>query len=499
MSTQTQEENPRLSSSLLENLIYFRSQFDGSFDFVVREFQITGTPAALFSLEGMVNKHVVAESVLNPILSAPLVELDPWQKFRYIRDNSFSTVDQVQLVAKEEVFDRLANGFAVLAIDGCDKMLAFGVQGFQFRSVSEPSGEVTQRGSREGFVEPLQINMSLIRRRMKTPKLKFERMVIGKNSKTNVCLCYLRGTVSPEVLRMVKKNLGKIQIDTVLAAGYIAPFLERANVFNGIGFSERPDTVCGKINEGRIAILVDGTPNVLIIPFLFVENFQSVDDYIARPIYATMIRWLKYLSFFLAIFLPGLYVASATFHPEFLPQPLLLKIAESESETPFPIFMEAIVLHFLYEIMREAVLRVPRPLTHAVSIVGALVIGDAAVSSGLVGAPTLMVIALTAIASYVTPSLYEVTAILRLVFIILGATIGVWGMMLGFGWILVNICVESVYKVPFSSPVSPLSWKGMRRDVLTRIGWQRMAQGSSKVQDMPGSDVTLRGEEDKKS
>ena len=146
-----------------------------------------------------------------------------------------------------------------------------------------------------------------------------------------------------------------------------------------------------------------GPPNVLIIPFLFVENFQSVDDYITRPIYATMIRWLKYLSFFLAIFLPGLYVASATFHPEFLPQPLLLKIAESESETPFPIFMEAIVLHFLYEIMREAGLRVPRPLTHAVSIVGALVIGDAAVSSGLVGAPTLMVIALTAIASYVTP------------------------------------------------------------------------------------------------
>ena len=162
MSTQTQEENPRLSSSLLENLIYFRSQFDGSFDFVVREFQITGTPAALFSLEGMVNKHVVAESVLNPILSAPLVELDPWQKFRYIRDNSFSTVDQVQLVAKEEVFDRLANGFAVLAtVERCVGVWRTGVpvpQRIRTQRGGNPSG-----GSREGFVEPLQINMSLIR------------------------------------------------------------------------------------------------------------------------------------------------------------------------------------------------------------------------------------------------------------------------------------------------------------------------------------------------
>lgn len=486
------QNNPRLSSSLLENLIDLRKEFDGSMDFVVREFQITGTDAALLSIDGMVNKQVVAESILNPILSAAIVELEPEQKMRYLRDNLLSTVEQVQLVCKDAVISRLMNGFAVLALDQCSYMLSFGVQGFQHRSISEPSSEVMQRGSREGFVEPLLVNMSMIRRRMKTPKLKFEPMVIGEESQTNICLCYLRGTVSPEVLRLLKKNLASIKIRTVLAAGYLTPFLERSNIFNGVGLSERPDTVCGKLNEGRIAILIDGTPNALIVPFLFVENFQSFDDYATRPFYATIIRWLKYLSFFISVFLPGMYVASATFHPEFLPQALLLKIAQAESQTPFSIFMEAVVLHILYEIMREAGLRVPRPLSHAVSIVGALVIGDAAVSSGLVGAPTLMVIALTATASYVTPNLYAPVSLLRFIFIILGGTVGIWGMMLGFGLVLINLCVESIYKIPFSAPISPFHWNSMR-DVLVRAGWRTLAKKTEKVQDMPGSDVTQRG------
>lgn len=489
------QENPRLSSSLVENLIDLRKEFDDSMDFVVREFEITGTKAAILSIDGMVNKQVVVESILNPVLSAAVLELEPEQKMRYLRDNILSAVEQVQIVAKDAVISRLMNGFAVLAMDQCSYMLAFGVQGFQHRSISEPSSEVMQRGSREGFVEPLLVNMSMIRRRMKTPKLKFEPMVIGEESQTNICLCYLRGTVSPEVLRLLKKNLAAIKISSVLAAGYITPFLEKPSIFNGIGLSERPDTVCGKINEGRVAILIDGTPNALIVPFLFVENFQSFDDYATRPFYATMIRWLKYLSFIISVLLPGIYVASATFHPEFLPQALLQKIAQAESQTPFSIFMEAVVLHILYEIMREAGLRVPRPLSHAVSIVGALVIGDAAVSSGLVGAPTLMVIALTATASYVVPNLYAPVSLLRFLFILLGGTVGIWGMMLGFGLVLINLCAESTYKIPFSAPLSPFHWSSMR-DVLVRAGWRTLSKKKERVQDMPGSDVTQRGDSD---
>ena len=264
---------------------------------------------------------------------------------------------------------------------------------------------MTQRGSREGFVEPFLINMSMIRRRMHTPKLKFEIFTVGKESKTNICVCYLRDTVSPKVLSRVKKRIKDLQLNTVFGACLVmSPRRLCGNIaisyLAGSASRTARTPVCGKINEGRVAIIIDGTPNVLIVPHLFVENFQSFDDYAFRPFYATFTRWLKFFAFFLAVFFrPGFYVSATTFHPELLPEELMLKIAQAEATTPFPVMLEAIVIHFLYEIMREAGLRVPQPLSNAVSIVGALVIGETAVSSGLVGAPTLMVIALTATAS----------------------------------------------------------------------------------------------------
>ena len=480
---------PKLfSKSIVENMVRFQGAFDDSMDFIVREFKITGTPAALLSIEGLVDKQTVAQSIMNPILKAPVLETEPEQKMKFLRDDVLSAVDQSQIVEFEDALQRMMSGFAVLMMDGVDWVLAFGVQGFAYRSITEPNNETAQRGSREGFTEPLQINMSMIRRRMKTPDLKFERMTVGEKSKTIICLCYLRSVVSKEILEKVKENINQIHLETVMEAGYLTPFLEKRSIFNGIGLSERPDTVCGKISEGRIAILVDGTPNVIIIPYLFVENFQSFDDYVIRPFYATFIRWLKYLAFFVAMFLPGVYVAVVTFHPELLPETLLIKIAQAEASTPFPIMLEAIVIHFLYEIMREAGLRVPKPLGHAVSIVGALVIGDTAVTSGLIGAPTLMVIALTAISSYVAPNLYEPIALMRLVFILIGGLMGLWAIMLAFGFLLINICTESVYQIPFTAPLSPFSRKSMR-DVLIRADWRTLSKRTSRVQDMPGSNV----------
>lgn len=480
-----------MAASLKENLNYFDTQFDGSADFVMRKFEITGTDAALLTLEGMVNKQVIAQGIMNPILNGTILEQDPVKKFDYICNNTLATVDQSAVDTYDAAMQKLMNGFALLAIDGCIRMMAFSVQGFSFRGISEPQNEVTQRGSREGFVEPFLINMSMIRRRMHTPKLKFELFTIGKESKTNICICYLRDTVSPEVLNRVKKRIKDVQMETVLAAGYISHQMVRRSshfIFTGVGLSERPDTVCGKIAEGRVAIIVDGTPNVLVVPHLFVENFQSFDDYAFRPFYATFSRWLKFFSFFLAVFLPGFYVSATTFHPELLPEALMLKIAQAEATTPFPVMLEAIIIHFLYEIMREAGLRVPQPLSNAVSIVGALVIGETAVNSGLVGAPTLMVIALTATASYVTPNMYGPIAIMRFAFIVVGGTLGFWGLALGLMVMIINICSEMVYQIPFSAPLSPFNLKSMR-DVLVRASWRVLSKDVELVQNMPGSDI----------
>ena len=478
----------KISSSLLENLVYLRKQFDGSMDFIIRQFNIEGTKAALITIDNLIDKQTIAESILNPIRRAELSHLNGMEKMKEIRDNILTTVDQEQMVEFDTLLTKLMSGFAMLAIDGCDFMLSIGVQSFAYRSISEPSNEVVQRGSRESFVEPYVINISMIRRRMKTPKLKFERMQIQSESKTDVCLCYLRDKVSPQILKQLKNNISKIKLETVMASGYIAPFIERRGLFNGVGVSERPDTVCGKISEGRIAIIVDGTPNVLIVPHLFIENFQTFDDYATRPFFATFTRWLKVFAFFLSIFLPGFYVASGTFHPEFLPQVLLTKVVQAQAETPFSLMIECIMIHIIYEILREAGLRVPKPLGHAVSIVGGLVIGEAAVQSGLVGPPTLMVIALTAISSYVVPSLYEQTAILRLIFIIIGGTLGFWGITLGFCAILISLCSESIYKIPFSAPLSPFNLKSMR-DVAIRASWKILRKDVEKIQNMPGSNV----------
>ncbi len=486
----------QFSTALQENLIYFRGAFDESSDFLVRELQLGSTKACLFTIDNLVDKQTVAQSILNPLMSAPLLDPDPLEKMKTIRDRVLSTVDQRLVYTKSEVQALIMSGFAVLALDGCRAMLAMGVQGFPYRTIGE-SDELMQNGSREGFVEVLQINLSMIRRRVKNPNLKFETITIGSESKTLVSLCYLRDRVSPQTLRLLKQNLHAVDLKMLQAADYLLPYLEKPSVFSGIGETDRPDTLCGKISEGRIAILVDGTPHTLIVPYLFIENFQTFDDYAYRPFYATMVRWIKYLSFLIATFLPGMFVAAATYTPSLIPPVLLGKIAQAEAETPFTIFAEILLLNFIYEIMRESGLRVPKSLSHAVSIVGALVIGDAAVNSGLIGAPSLMVIALTALASYVTPKVYEPLSFLRLLFILTGGLIGMSAILIGFSIVLVNMCAKSVYKVPITAPISPFSLKSMR-DVLFRASWKHMEKDPVQVQNMPGSGITIKNDNAKK-
>ena len=224
------------------------------------------------------------------------------------------------------------------------------------------------------------------------------------------------------------------------------------------------------------------------MPYLFIEYFQHLDDYAIRPYFATLTRWLKYIAFFIATLLPGLYVGISTFNPEFLPNALLGKIAVAVGSTPFPLVVETLLIHFMYELMREAGLRLPKPLGHAVSIVGGLVIGETAVSSGLIGAPTLMVVALTAISSYVIPNLYEPIALLRLIFILAGGMMGIWGIMLLFAVVLVNLCAKNNFGVPFMAPIAPFGMFGMR-DVIVRASWKVLSKKNNKIQEMPGSEL----------
>ena len=478
----------RLNRDLMENMVKVRALSQNSTDLLERQIEVSGVPVAILMCEGMVNLQLFTQILVRPLTELSLENADGEAVARWVSRQTVLSGDQKEFFTYDELFSFLMAGFVVLLIDGVDRGIACGMQGYSFRSVSEPSTEMNITGSREGFVEPIRVNQTMIRRRLRSPSLKFEMYPIGEKSRTDICLVYLTDTADPRMVEEVKRRLGKLSSDILLSQGYLRPYLEGQPLspFSSVGTTERPDTLCAKINEGRIGILVDGTPFALVVPYLFEEHFQSMDDYSYRPYYGSFIRLLKYFAFLLSIFLPGGYVAITSFSPEMLPDTLLFNIAASEQQTPFSMMTEALVIHLIYEIMREAGLRLPRPVGHAVSIIGALVIGDAAVKAGIIGSSMVMVVALTALSSFVVPSLYEPAAVLKFVFILVGGTWGLFGISVGFVLLLTNLCTLESLGVPVMAPLSPCAPADLR-DGLWRTGWKKLGSFRLRIQDLPGS------------
>ena len=469
-----------LTSNVSENITVLREKVEKTADFMVRDIYIGNIRVSFVMFEGMVSLSVLANLIIRPLLNGIDDSATSEEIADFIINKSLMAADMKEVKTFDEVIKMAVSGFAVVLIDGVKTGIALGAQGFNFRSVTEPSGEINERGSREGFTEPLKINLTMIRRRVKSGALKIEMGETGEESKTDYALVYMNA--DKRLIDEIKKRLSKVKIKTVLDTGYIEPFLQskRGSIFSSVGVTERPDTLVAKITEGRVAVLLDGTPFALIVPYLFSENFQSFDDYAQRPFFASFVRVLKYVSFFFTIYLPGIYVALSTFHPETLPHALLFNIASAEEATPFPLVLSALIIHLIYEIMREAGLRLPRPVGHAVGIVGALVIGDAAVTAGLIGSPMVMVVALTAISSFVVPSLYAPVSILRFVMIIAGGLTGIYGISILSGMVIINICSVENFGVCYTSPITPFKWSAMR-DTFIRIGWKKMQKREGKI------------------
>lgn len=477
-----------LNSSLDATIEFFQREFNGGSDLIIRKMKIFCYDAAIISVDGMINKDLTNE-IFKSIVSFESSSKKPENLYFDIRDKISSFPDQSEVFTYEDALNMALIGNALLAIDGYNSILVFGVQGFSVRSISEPTSEKSQRGSKEGFVEAIKINMVLIRRRIANPNLKFEMMQLGTTTRTFISICYMNDRVEKKIVEEIKNRLKKCDIKSITTSGCISPYLEEEgdlSLFSSVGISERPDAICGKIVEGRVAILVDGSPTVLVVPYLFVEYFHNIDDYAMKPYFATLNRLFKFISFFVSILLPGFYVGFATFNPELIPSELLNKISLATGSTPFSLMMETLIIHFIYEVMRESGLRLPQNLGHAVSIVGGLVVGDAAINAGLIGAPTVMVVALTAISTFVIPNLYEPIALLRILFIIAGGTLGIWGIMILLSVVLVNLCSKSNFGIPFMAPISPFGLFGMR-DSIFRASWKTLYKNRDRIQQMPGS------------
>lgn len=480
-----------LEKDLGRNTVNVRAVMRNSSDLNIKYAKAGGVPVCILFCEGQTDTNQMANLIFRPINSiGNEKKLEPARVMEIMQSELLLAGEQHQVDDYEQLTAMIMGGFCVILADGVTHGIAIGVQGFEKRSVSEPSTHVNLRGSREGFVEAVRTNMSMLRRRIKSTDLVFKLSTVGSLSNTDICLCYIESKVSRELLGDIERRLENLPLSAILEGGYIQPFLEEKGslIFDEAGITERPDTLAAKLYEGRVGILVDGTPFALIIPRLFTENFQTLDDYTQKPIYATIMRALRYLAFAASVLLPGFYVAIANFHPELIPNSLLLNLAASIQITPYNLLTECLMIHIFYEIMREAGLRMPSNLGHAVSIVGGIVIGDIVVSAGLIGAPLVLIVAVSSIASFIVPDLYNSIVVMRFAFIIAGGMWGLFGITILGMLFLLKICSMCPYGVPYTSPVSPFSLRGMR-DTLIRAGWRTLSKNDVKIQDLNGSDL----------
>lgn len=480
-----------LTVSLEDNLNAVKSITGNSSDVIVKTAMVCQNRIAVLTCEGMASTDTLAELIYNKLNSLSNSEtLPPEALMSALFDVYLTAAEQIEILDFDNLVLKLQSGFAIILVNGTSRAIAIGIQGYKSRGIDEPSAELNVRGSREGFVEVIRTNMSLIRRRVKSPTLVFEMSQVGSRTNTDVCVCYMSDKVSPKLLKDVKRRLKSINLNTILESGYIQPYLEGDGgwFFSECTTCERPDVFAAKLYEGRVGILVDGTPFALVVPHLFIESFQTLDDYTQKPFYAFFIRAVRLTAYFITLFLPGAYVAVASYHPEMLPSPLILNLAAAEQTAPFSLMVECLFIHFMYEILREAGIRLPRPIGHAIGVVGGLVIGDITVSAGLVGAPMVLVVALSGLCSFVVPTMYEKIVVLRFIYILAGGFFGLFGLLLSAGAVVIKMCSLSTYGVPYMSPISPFSPKALR-DMFVRSSWKTMSKSDVTVQNLNGADI----------
>lgn len=430
--------------------------FSDSFDLIARDIETDGIKLCAVSLDGMCDELMITETVIKPV-TAHGIKLKKHGVFTQISEELYKGVSESVCLSPDEAAEAVTGGNLILLAEGEKRALSFSVQGYPRRAVSEPQTEQNEQGSRESFTDNFKDNAALLRRRLRTPGLVIEKMTVGQESQTPVLICYLNGRAERSLTDRVKERISATGLDSVMGAGYLRAFLggNPSPLFAQTGTTERPDVLAAKLTEGRVGIITDGTPFAIVVPYLFTDHFHTADDYLSLPAYTVCMRLLRLLCFITAATLPGLFTAACLFHPGLLPSDIMYDIAAAESRTPFPLMTEAVIIHLIYETVREAGLRMPAAAGQAVSIVGALVIGDAAVTAGLIGAPMLIIVALTAVCSSVVSKLHESVALLRFGFILAGGLTGFYGIMMLSGVLLVGICSQESFGVPFTASFSP--------------------------------------------
>lgn len=457
------------TSSLEKNEQLLRVVLRDCDDVTFRPFQAGCAKALLIYLDELTDKTVLEESVIPNLTNVQKLD-------NYSIANKLITTSSFKETEPADAIDSVMTGKALLFIDGMPQCYAVGSVKHEKRSVGEGVSEDVIRGPHDSFNETLFDNLTLLRRRTHDTNLKVQIIRIGERSKTSVALVYIANLVKPGLLEEVRHRLERISTDIVLSSFKLEDLIvdHPWSPFPQIQSTERPDKVIASIYEGRMAIIVDNTPVALIVPCTYNAIMQSPEDYTSPAVVASLIILTRHLSGFIAIYLPAIYISIVSFHPGMIPTTLAVSIAELRSRTPFPSFLEALLMEALLEIFQEAIIRLPKKIAGAAGVVGALVIGTTVVQAGLVNPLLVVVVATTAIASFTMPNYGYAMSLrfLRVPMLILASILGLYGVMLGYIAITIHMCALRSFGESYLGPVLDISLLSDWKDMLIRLPWK---------------------------
>lgn len=472
-NSNSNHKDERLSKKVSENHQQLKDIFHNSNDIIFREITIHEKRKEklilLIFTDGLVDSTELNQSIIKPLNSFSVFNEDT----KHIKEitidnvvNIINTNEISKIYTLDEVIQGILSGDTIMLMEGFDTALKLNSKGWASRAVEEPTVETVVRGSRDGFTENIRNNTAMIRRKIKDPNLIIQELTIGSKTNTFVALVYMENITDKELLISVKEKLSSIRIDGIFESGFIEQFFEQSHFspFPQMQITERPDKACANLLEGRIVIIIDGAPQVLLIPTTFHQLFQSPEDYNERFLYGNLIRILRYIGFFIATSLPSIYVALVSFHVQMIPSALLVDLSKTRAQVPFPPVIEAILMEVTIELLREASARLPGTIGQTIGIVGAIVIGDAAVRANIASPAMVIVVAITAIGSYVLPH-YSTSYALRSIrfpMIIMAASFGAFGIIITWTWIIIHLCSLSSFGYPYISPVAPINFSGFK-------------------------------------
>lgn len=453
----------KINKNIDENIKYLENRFKDFGDLIKRKFPIGENKKIdlyISYIDVMIDKDFIDRIIQSLMLEirevSPSLNLIRDNIFNAIKDGGIPTTDLIEEEDFENVINHMLSGNTALFIDGFEKCIILSTKGFPRRSVSNADTEVVVQGSKEAFTETFRVNSVLIRRRIRDTNLKLKQMQIGRRSKTDIGVMYMENLARPEILEEVFKRLKKIDIDAILDSGYIEQFIEDNSIspFPQMQMTERPDKVASALLEGRIAIIVDNTPFVIIVPTILASFYQSAEDYYQRWEIMSFIRIIRYIAGVLAVCLPGLYIAIAVYQPSMIPMELILKMSDARKSVPLPTVLEIILMELAFETLREAGIRLPQAIGSTLGIVGGIIIGQAAVEAGLVSPIVVIIISLTAICSFAIPNIALVSGYrLTKYFIILTSSIlGIFGFWIGILICLIHLCTLKSFGIPYLYP-----------------------------------------------